>query len=149
MADVGARAPQAQQRPASQRPTATFRSSVDLVTVNVVVRDKNGNIVRGLTRDDFTVTEDGRPQTISTFDFEEIATTAGRRRRCRPRSRRFSAASAGRAAAPAAAPAPAPVPTIDMHGRRLIALFFDLSSMQPEERPAVGDLGARLHRASA
>ena len=134
LAGVGARAPQAQQRPANQRPTATFRSSVDLVTVNVVVRDRNGNVVRGLTRDDFTVTEDGRPQTISTFDFEQIATTAATEigagrdpddsRQRRPRGRRAGAA---------AAPAAAPTPTIDMRGRRVIAMFFDLSSMQPED----------------
>ncbi len=132
LADVGARAPQAQQRPANQRPTATFRSSVDLVTVNVVVRDRSGNIVRGLTRDDFTVTEDGRPQTISTFDFEQIATTAVAE--AVPVEIPTILGSVGRAAAaPAPAPAAAPPPTIDMHGRRVIALFFDLGSMQPED----------------
>ena len=130
LADVGARAPQARQQPANQRPTATFRSSVDLVTVNVVVRDKNGNIVRGLTRDDFTITEDGRPQTVSTFDFEEIATSAVE---AAPVEIPTILGSVGRASAAVAAAPAAPAPSIDMHGRRVIALFFDLSSMQPEE----------------
>ncbi len=130
LADVVARTPQPRQQPANQRPTATFRSSVDLVTVNVVVRDRNGNIVRGLTRDDFTVTEDGRPQTISTFDFEEVTTAATD---AVPVEIPTVLGSVGRASvAPAAAPA-APAPSIDMHGRRVTALFFDLSSMQPEE----------------
>jgi VWFA-related protein len=129
LADVGARAPQAQQRPANQRPTATFRSSVDLVTVNIVVRDRNGNVVRGLTRDDFTVTEDGRPQTISTFDFEEIATAP---LETLPVEIPTILGSVGRAAVvPASVPEAAP--TIDMRGRRVIAMFFDLSSMQPED----------------
>ncbi len=133
LGDVGARAPQqAQQRPANQRPTATFRSSVDLVTVNVVVRDKSGNVVLGLTKDDFTVTEDGRPQTISTFDFEQIAMTAVAE--ALPVEIPTILGSVGRAAAaPAPAPAAAPTPTIDMRGRRVIAMFFDLSSMQPED----------------
>ena len=118
------------QGAAPQRPAAVFRSSVDLVTVNVVVRDKSGNIVRGLTRDDFTVTEDGRPQTVDTFDFEEVATRAIE---AAPTAVTTVLGSVGRApAAPAAAPAPAQ-PTIDLHGRRLIAMLFDLSSMQPEE----------------
>src|SRR5207248_9689903 len=30
-------------------------------------------------------------------------------------------------------PVPAATPKVDMHGRRLIVMFFDLSSMQPEE----------------
>ena len=132
LADVGARAPQAQQRPANQRPTATFRSSVDLVTVNVVVRDKNGAVVKGLTRDDFVVSEDGRTQAISTFDFEEIATGPTE---AVPVEIPTILGSVGRAsaAAPAPAPAAAPAPTIDMRGRRVIAMFFDLSSMQPED----------------
>jgi VWFA-related protein len=120
----------AQQAPASsQRPAATFRSSVDLVTVNVVVRDRNGNVVRGLTRDDFTVTEDNRPQSISTFDFEEIETQA---LEAAPASIPTVLGSVGRAAV-ALASVPETKPAIDMHGRRLIAMLFDLSSMQPEE----------------
>jgi VWFA-related protein len=114
---------------APQRPAATFRSSVDLVTVNVVVRDRSGNIVRGLTRNDFVVTEDGQAQPISTFDFEEIATLATE---VVPASIPTVLGSVGRAPF-APVPAPETKPAIDMHGRRLIAMLFDLSSMQPEE----------------
>ena len=53
----------------------TFRSTVNLVLVDVVVRDKKGAIVTGLTRDDFQLIEDGKPQQILTFAFEEIAKT--------------------------------------------------------------------------
>ena len=44
-----------------------FRSSVDLVNLGVVVTGKNGTPVLGLTRDDFEVVEDGRPQTLTHF----------------------------------------------------------------------------------
>ena len=37
---------------------------VQLVVEAVVVKDKQGNPIRGLTAKDFTVTEDGVPQTI-------------------------------------------------------------------------------------
>jgi VWFA-related protein len=116
------------QAEAPPRTRSVFRSSVDLVTVNVVVRDKGGNIVRGLTRDDFTVTEDGSRQDIRTFDFEEVTT---RPVEAAPAAVTTVFGSVGRAPA-AAAPAPA-APTLDLHGRRLIAMLFDLSSMQPEE----------------
>jgi VWFA-related protein len=46
----------------------TFPSRVDAVTVDVVVLDKKGQPVSGLTQDDFLVSEDGAPQTITTFD---------------------------------------------------------------------------------
>jgi VWFA-related protein len=40
---------------------------VKVVTLPVTVRDKHGKIVRDLTKDDFTLQEDGRPQTIKYF----------------------------------------------------------------------------------
>jgi hypothetical protein len=57
-------APRAQQR-------SVFRSGTELVLVNVVVRDRSGAVVRSLSRDDFMVTEDDKPQTITSFDFEQ------------------------------------------------------------------------------
>ena len=46
--------------------------SVDVKLVNVLatVRDKKGEIVRNLTKDDFILDEDGRPQTIQYFSQE-------------------------------------------------------------------------------
>ena len=118
--------PRAQSGPPAGQ---VFRSGTELVLVNVVVRDRNGAVVRGLSRDDFSVAEDGKPQTITSFDFEEMDA---------PQQAQEPAASdpplllapPARPAAPASTPAAAKV---DMHGRRLMVLFFDLSSMQPEE----------------
>ncbi|MGH9715141.1 MAG: VWA domain-containing protein [Candidatus Acidiferrales bacterium] len=42
-------------------------SQVKLVSVNAIVRDKHGKIVPTLTKGDFSLDEDGRPQTISHF----------------------------------------------------------------------------------
>lgn len=49
--------------------TAQPRFSADVSVVNVLVsaRDKQGKIVNNLTKDDFTLDEDGRPQTIKYF----------------------------------------------------------------------------------
>jgi Ca-activated chloride channel family protein len=46
---------------------AQFSSGVNLVEVYAAVADRAGNPVTGLTRDDFTVLDDGRPQTVSAF----------------------------------------------------------------------------------
>ena len=45
-----------------------FRSTVRRVPVDVIVLDKNGNPVRGLTKADFVVEEDKKPQNILSFD---------------------------------------------------------------------------------
>ncbi len=54
------------QEPVQQRPV--FRSNAHFVTVDAYpLRD--GKVVEGLTADDFTVEEDGQPQTIEDFEF--------------------------------------------------------------------------------
>jgi hypothetical protein len=54
-----------------RKPAPVFRSGTELVLVNVVVRDRNGAIVRGLRQEDFALSEDDKAQTITSFDFEE------------------------------------------------------------------------------
>jgi len=49
-----------------------FRSSVDLVHLDVSVLDKNRRPVRGLMPADFTVFENGKPQAISAFSTVDI-----------------------------------------------------------------------------
>ena len=59
---------------AQQTPRPVFRSDVNLVVVDVVVRDRTGAVVRGLTAADFEVREDDKPQQVTSFDVEEVAT---------------------------------------------------------------------------
>jgi hypothetical protein len=52
-------------------PAATFSVKVKVVNViAVTVRDKHGKIVNNLNKDDFSLTEDGRPQSIHYFSRE-------------------------------------------------------------------------------
>ena len=51
-----------------QAPATTLHVNVKVVTMAVTVRDKHGAIVPNLTKDDFTLAEDGRPQTIQYFN---------------------------------------------------------------------------------
>ena len=47
--------------------TATFSTEIKVVSLLATVRNKQGGIVRDLTKDDFTVLENGRPQKIQYF----------------------------------------------------------------------------------
>jgi VWFA-related protein len=156
-----ARQPQTPQR--SGQPPAdatqglpTFRSGRDLVVVNVVVRDKNGKLVRGLKQADFTVTEDNKPQTVESFDFEELDTVAAPVEIAGEMLAGVNKTAPARSAAGSKDPAYTKDPTatkplagskdpaytkepiaarqvVDLSDRRLMVLFFDLSSMQPDE----------------
>ena len=46
---------------AQTAPEVTFKVEVNSVEEDVRVLDRQGNLVRGLTRDDFQVTENGKP----------------------------------------------------------------------------------------
>ncbi len=110
-----------------QRPT--FRSGRDLVSVDIVVRDRAGNIVRGLTAADFEVREDGRPQEVLGLSFEEISDAA-----VTPMATAdLLAGVEERMTDPAAEVAARPMTAADVSGRRLMVLLFDVSSMQPED----------------
>lgn len=55
----------AQTPPAAQQPT--FRSGIDVVSLNVTVTDANKSFITNLNRDDFQVYEDGVLQDLSYF----------------------------------------------------------------------------------
>lgn len=60
-----------QQKPA-QLPRPTFSSSVDIVSVDVNVLDRNGRPVRDLSAADFTLSVDGRPRKIASAQFISV-----------------------------------------------------------------------------
>ncbi len=62
------------QRPDDEQP---LRISTELVQVDVVVTDKTGKVVRGLTKEEFELFEKGKKQQVSFFEFVE----AGKSRR--------------------------------------------------------------------
>ena len=59
----------AQQPPA---PSATFQVEVNFVDIDAVVTDERGNFVAGLTKDDFELLDEGKPQEISAFSLVDI-----------------------------------------------------------------------------
>lgn len=119
----------AQQTQSTQSATPDsyrIRVTSDLVLTNVVVRDKQGNLVRGLTKNDFAIFEDGKQQTISSFDFENVDALA----------------TAGAPAGPTVSGAAAPLKVIgssrllnkeELKNHRLLVLFFDFGGMEEDD----------------
>ena len=116
------------QQPPAQTPQATFRSTTRLIVQTITVKDKNGNTVEGLKKEDFSVTEDGQPQEVAFVEFQRVQPNAD--------------ATAVTASKPTVVP---PVPpdgvapvistppggAIRYQDRRLLVLYFDTSSMPP------------------
>jgi VWFA-related protein len=63
---VSANVPTVQQQDSSQ--VATIRAYSNLVVVDVVVNDAQGNAIHGLKGSDFTLTENNKPQTVRHFE---------------------------------------------------------------------------------
>jgi VWFA-related protein len=54
----------------SQQPTETLKVNVNVVQLFFNVKDKHGTLIPNLTKDDFTIAEDGKPQTVKYFTAE-------------------------------------------------------------------------------
>ncbi|MGC1485598.1 MAG: VWA domain-containing protein, partial [Candidatus Acidiferrum sp.] len=119
--------PQAPVDAQTKPPAASIRVTSELVLANVVVRDKKGNLIRDLKKDDFTLYEDGKKQEISTFDFENVdeLETAGA-------AEKTVTGEAG-AAAPAGVLKKSDAPVMNARDRRVIVLYFDFSAMEPDQ----------------
>ncbi|MGH9664691.1 MAG: VWA domain-containing protein, partial [Bryobacteraceae bacterium] len=50
----------------------TFKAESNLVVVNVAVKDKSGRPITILKKSDFTLFEDGKPQTVSVFELQRL-----------------------------------------------------------------------------
>src|ERR1039457_6593005 len=132
----------------SQDAPAPFKSNTNLVIVNITARDKSGKLIDNLTKQDFVVLEDGKPQVISVFELQKLSSevlprAAAPEKALIPRDNTKPAVQT-----PAAKPEPPSPERLDPgaaaevsyrndkagqpdlrrgQNRRLIALFFDLS----------------------
>jgi VWFA-related protein len=100
----------------------TFRSETRLVVQQVNVKDKSGKPIEGLTAKDFTLTENGIPQSIAFLEFQKLDD--------------FTAATPFIGTA-------VPIPRLPRTqisgntryaGRRLLAFYFDMSAMPPADQ---------------
>ena len=115
---------QAQNQQDQQDQSFTLKVNSDLVLTNVVVRDKKtGQVVKGLTQKDFTITENGKSQQIVSFDFESVDEAAA-----------LNEATISGKTGNSIVLGKSPIVTGDaLRDHRLVVLFFDITSMQPED----------------
>jgi VWFA-related protein len=112
--------------PAQQQDTV-FKSSSNLVIIDVTVLDKAGKEVSNLKTGDFVVLEDGKPQNISVFEFQKLAPTAPDAAPLPPP--KIADAHAGRQQQITATPG-----KIQYQDRRLMVMLFDFSDMAIQEQ---------------
>src|SRR5437879_7956169 len=103
--------------------------SVNLVQVDAAVTDSHGAPVPGLTREDFEVLLDGKPQEIKSCTFVQVDRSAPRVSSDLP----LSAAAPKKLAAALPSMPAGPVKREDM--RRTVLLFVDDLSMSSESPP--------------
>jgi VWFA-related protein len=120
--------PPADAQVQSKPPASSIRVTSELVLANVVVRDKKGNLIRDLKKEDFTLFEDGKKQQISTFDFENVdqLETAGG-------AEKTVTGETAETAGPAGVLKKSDAPVMNARDRRVIVLFFDFSAMEPDQ----------------
>src|SRR5579863_3915871 len=64
-----------QPTPAGATDVPVIRAETRLVLVDAVVTDKKGNYIRDLAQKEFKVWEDGKEQTLTSFSYEERASS--------------------------------------------------------------------------
>jgi VWFA-related protein len=60
------------QQPASESPLPVIRATTHAVLVDVVVTDKQGNVITDLKPEEITLKENGKPQKLSSFRLERV-----------------------------------------------------------------------------
>jgi VWFA-related protein len=117
----------AQQQPGPPPPSAAsrLRAESNVVRIDVEVTNSSGKPIKGLRADQFEITDNGKPVRISTFTYSDIE--------------HLATAGQESVTAPMVIPVDTPVGTSSeaamerMRDRRLIAFFFDLSSMETDD----------------
>jgi VWFA-related protein len=111
----------------------TLKTATEVVLVNVTVRDKNDRFIKDLKYGDFTILEDGKKQQVISLDFENTDSVVTAETPTPTGLLANLGTAPAKSTGAAAAPPVTPTDVNDLKDRRLIVLFFDLSSMQPEE----------------
>jgi VWFA-related protein len=139
---VSAQPPQTQQdtpAPASKT-VAKFGTTTQLVVVDVTIKGKDGQPMKGLKPTDFTITEDGKKQDIRVFQFQELEETVTPEPVPAIKKPAITAKTPDTPGAPAVKSvtanqiAPSKPGEVKYKDRRLMVLFFDMTSMPIQDQ---------------
>jgi VWFA-related protein len=122
---IGTNAPQP-----GQEATYTLSVKSQLVTESVIVKDKQGKFITGLTAKDFAVTEDGTPQTIRIFEHETLPVDVAPLPPQTPSDENVTVYNRLARTAIAAEDNSAR----KYKDRRLLAMYFDMTTMRPADQ---------------
>src|ERR1700722_2452111 len=119
-----------QNAPSKASQTLSIKVGTQLVVETVVVKDKKGNSLEGLTAKDFIVTEDGVPQAIAFFEHEKLpeTSTVASGAQSEPDNITIYHKLAMTRISPEAPG------NIRYKDRRLMALYFDMTAMPPGDQ---------------
>jgi VWFA-related protein len=104
------------------RAKGTIRSTVELVEIDVQVTGRDGKPIKGLKQEQFAVSEDGKAQQISTFEYSDVE-----------KMETATGADEAPVTIPLGTVAAAEEIKAQVRDHRLIVLFFDMTSLQPED----------------
>jgi VWFA-related protein len=135
----------AQQAPQSGSNTAAaskgafhFGATTQLVIEDVIVKAKDGSPIEGLKASDFTITEDGKPQTISIFDYQKLQQEAAPVPELAPAPKLATPPPEKPkslvASVTANEIAPETPGDLKYKDRRLLVMFFDMTSMPIQDQ---------------
>ena len=103
--------------------TPTFTTNSNLVIVDATVKDKSGKVIEGLTQDDFTIFEDGKPQKVAVFEFQHL-TMESEPPPALSLDDQLKLPEDPKTTITSSTPG-----HIQFHNKRLLVFFFDFSSM--------------------
>jgi len=130
---VAAQQPGAPLPPPPPISGSKLHAESNVVRIDVEVNDSSGQPIKGLRADQFEITDNGKPVKISTFTYSDIE--------------RMETAEPASGSAPMVIPVDTPIGATTetemerVRDRRMIALFFDLTSMETDDI-------ARAHKAA-
>ena len=109
-------------------------TTTQLVVEDVLIKGKDGKPVLGLKPEDFTITEDGKPQKISVFEFQTLEDDSAQPGRPTVVPATATHDKSAAKAITTVQIAPERPGDLKYRNRRLLAMFFDMTSMPIQDQ---------------
>jgi len=129
--------PEATKPANTVNPASALHAESNIVRIDVEVTDKNGKPIKGLRSDQFTITDDGKPQKISSFSFADIESVE----KAGPENVKPLVVAVD---SPPSTTSGSDKIADTIRDRRMIVLFFDLTSMEQDDLQRAHDAAVKF-----